>query len=532
VFLALASLSFVAYRNCFELFIPGDSYSFFAPFENSDSSTLFDAIKRDAPYLVGYSLLYFLFKLFGFNSAYWVMTAIILHALNAFLVYIISKKIIKLFLKKDDVWPSILVAAIFLLSPYQTENVLWTAINIKWLFHAIVTLSTINICIDYFIKDSFKKLLLIQFLFLLGLYSFEFTFVLPLLLFAFYLAFRKINLTTITYKSFLLRLVLPQAFMLVSYFIVSKLIYNTWIWHAGTPADFLQTSDYAKTLLKYFAKFFLLYRYLPIGEFGNALKSISENSSLMLLILLIFLSVLGFSIWKLFIKHKALGIISSALFLCFIISLLPVLPLDSSFLSYIYPDRYGYIPSVFFYLFVSITISQVLPKVVVALLSAYAILCVVLLSQTTSVWIQVNTYCNQLVESHKPFAEYEHAYLLNVPAYYKGVAAFRSAYESTVEIKNSTPPEKINVIAGCYQDSGSDSIASVEFNYKRITVIGPKRETPYFSTAGGWAKNYENDDFRVVFDASGCSYTIFFKQEIPKNSVFLYNSKGAWKKAG
>ena len=145
-------------------------------------------------------------------------------------------------------------------------------------------------------------------------------------------------------------------------------------------------------------------------------------------------------------------------------------------------------------------------------------------------WSSANKYCNQIAENYKPFLKYDKVYILNIPAYYKGVAAFRSAFAETIYIKNEkSPANKIQIISGCYQESAYDTLASVSLKGDTINVFGPKKKTPYFSTNGGWAKSYETDAYYVKYDLTGCSYKLVFNQEIPKNSAFI---SGYWKKTG
>src|SRR5436853_116302 len=80
-----------------------------------------------------------------------------------------------------SVLPSVTVAffswVIFLSSPYQTENILWVSVNVRWLFHALVTLAGFYFFLLHLSNPSVKKIISIQVLFLLGLFSYELTFI-------------------------------------------------------------------------------------------------------------------------------------------------------------------------------------------------------------------------------------------------------------------------------------------------------------------------------------------------------------------
>jgi hypothetical protein len=162
-------------------------------------------------------------------------------------------------------------------------------------------------------------------------------------------------------------------------------------------------------------------------------------------------------------------------------------------------------------------------------MAGYVALCWMLLMQTIPLWISTNEHCNQLVKNYQPFLKYDRVYVLDAPAYYNGIAAFRSAFRPTMYFKYDLPLEKIRFITGSYHDTDADSLISAHLSISSFEIKGKPRKTPYFCTDGGWAKSYETDEYSVTFDPKGCSYILRFKQEIPANSAFIYAVNGRWK---
>ena len=447
-----------------------------------------------------------------------------------FLFFSFQKKSPKRFLKKKGFVISFFSALIFLLSPYQTEDVLWVAISLRWLLNSLALFAAFYVFILHLEKPSNKKLLLIHFLFLLGLFSNETALIFPILCIVLFLLYNKFLKTNYKGKLFLPKLIFPQLIFIVVYFFISKILSGQWIWHG--PAGFVaQSSDFIQNILKYFAKFFLFYRYFVNDTTDEALRNFSQNGTAAMFLFLLVLAFVAFFLWRRSRSKKEEGYFLSAVFACFFISLLPSLPLDTSFLKWIYPDRYGYIPSFFFYLFVVSAICFLFKKVSFPFLAGYSILCWALLMKTILIWNAANEHCNMLIENYKPYLKYDRVYVLNVPAYYKGVAAFRSAFRAAIYFKqDKSPVEKIRVISGCYQESNYDSLVSVSLTAKNIEVSAVKKPSPYFSTDGGWAKSYETDEYKVDFDPTGCSYVLTFKKEIPLNSAFIYSVGDTWKK--
>ena len=163
-------------------------------------------------------------------------------------------------------------------------------------------------------------------------------------------------------------------------------------------------------------------------------------------------------------------------------------------------------------------------------LAGYSFLFWILLMQTISVWNSTNNYCNQLAKNFQPFLKYEKVFILDAPAYYNGLAAFRSALEERIYFEFGSPLEKINFISGSYHESSADSLVSIKVTDGSLVVKGPADRKQYFSIKGAWAKSYETDEYKVAFDSTGYSYTLTFKKEIPPNSVFIYASGDNWKK--
>ena len=190
------------------------------------------------------------------------------------------------------------------------------------------------------------------------------------------------------------------------------------------------------------------------------------------------------------------------------------------------------LPPYFFSAFFVLTVYFLMKKFSMPVSIGYCFLNWMLLIQTIPALRDVNDYCNTITKNYNPFLQYDRVYILNMPTYYKGVAAFRSAFAETVYMQyNRAPAEKISVISGCYQETLADSLVSVLISGDTVTIKGPKKKTPFFSTNAGWAKSYESNEYKVDFDSSGCNYTLVFKQEMPKNSAIVYLNNVNWKKA-
>jgi len=530
VFLLFTAIAFFAYRNTFDIFIPSDNYYIFYLFDKYGLEGLKESFRITDIYLVSTNVLFFFFKLFGISSFCWIALSVAFHVFNSFLVYWVCSCVQKLFLSRHNKWFSFFSGLLFLISPYQTETVLWEPTVFKLLVSAFFLLFASYFLFQYFISAKSFHLLWLHVFFLLAIFSYESSLFFPgICLLAFSFLWKK-NKNIISFKSFLLKILFPQAGFIFIYFLLCKLWYGHWIWHGGEPLDItVSPFIYTGNFLKYLAKFSLLYRYLHLEYIDVLLRQYYANP---FFVPLLFLSLGAVSALIIYLtKKRKESILLGFVFLCFFVSLIPVLHLDSSFLKYIYPDRYGYLPSAFFYMFYSGCIFFVFRKFALPLLCSITILFWLLLAQTISVWNDVNDYCNRIIQNYQPFLKYDPVYVLNIPSYYKGIAAFRSDFPQTIYFHHDkTLIAKIHVIAGSYVETPADSLLSVRIKNDTIEVIGRQKKKPFFSYYGSWAYSYETDDYKVVFDSSGCSYFLQFKKKIPENSAFIYTSNGSWKK--
>ena len=532
VFIVFALFAFVAYRDCFHIIIPADNYSQAYWFKDGFISGCYTSFhEHTPPHLIWFPIFSCFYYWFGLNSVCWITLSMLLHVINAFIVYLIAKKIFQtLFSEKGSIVP-IFSALIFLISPYQTEDVLWAPISVRWLFNVLVIYLGVLIFIHHLDKPSLKKNISFAILFLLGIFSNEPALVLPGIYVVLFLLYKKLDKTSVSLKSFLTQTIVPHIVFIGFYFLVSKLWSGHWLWHDGTFTEMSQSYNYPKTVLKYFAKFFLFYRYFASADIDIFLRSVSLNKFLLLALFLLVASAALFLFWKLIKQKNEIGFFLFTVFACFIILLLPVLSIDSSFLKYIYPDRYGYPASAFFYLFFISSIYFLFRKISIPVSLICFGLCWLLLMKTIPVWISANDYCTRVIQNYKPSLKYNRVYVLSMPSYYNGIAAFRSAFKQNIFYAfNKSPVEKIEIISGYYKESFSDSLMSVKKNADTIIVCGAKKRTPFFSTGAGWAKSHETDEYKVDFDSTGCSYRLTFKKEIPQNSAFIYANGVTWKK--
>lgn len=521
-------VSLIAFRDCFHIFIPADNAGQIYFFQQGNIFSMENQNKNASPYFVSFSFMYLFFKLFGTNPVDWITLAVFLHVINSLLVLIISAKLLRLVLSEKSLAISFFASLIFLVSPYQAETVLWSPTTIPVLLSAFLFLLALNFLIAYLLSKQIGHLIFSHIAFLLSAFSYESSFVLPVVVALLFFLLKKKFQTT--FREFFLSVIFPQGAVMVFYLVTTKMVFGSWLWHGGEIDILIPFSELVWNFLKYLLKFFFFFRYFIDNETYYFLRDLCGHKQWMIPIFFVLVVILWVILYFSFRSHNKKLIFSIMVFVCFSVSLIPVLPLDTSFVRYAYPDRYGYLPSMFFYFFLVAVFFFFFRKAALLIVIIYAALCFILLQQTNQKWKLTNEYCENLVEGIRNFSGYKRIYVLDAAAYYYGIPAFRSGFCHAVNLRYGWELDKIRFISGSYHNAPDDSLASVAIQQRKINVIGKQKITPYFSTDGGWAKPYETDEYKVVFDESGNSYTIYFKDEYPPNSVFIYAFQVSWKK--
>lgn len=533
VLLSFCVIALIAYRSAFGIFIPSDNFSelFFYAKHGAEGINLH--FNNGVIYLFSFPVIYFLYNLFGTDPYCWMALSVLLHAVISYLVFIIAKELTNPLFEKQSNYLGIVSGLLFLLSPYQTEAVIWSPTCLSMLFASFWTLFSLYFSIKYFSTQKTSYLCFLHLGFLLAVFSYESSFFLPFACAALFAYMRFTKITKVEIRTAVIKVLLPLLGLVFGYFLICKVFFGEWLIHGGTSFDFQTNIGHlTENLLKYFAKFFMMYRYWNFYTLESWIEKIYPGSLVAGALLILTFTLLFFAFLSSFKKQKEAACLVLVLFICFLFALLPVLPLDTSFLKIIYSDRYGYLPSVFFYMSIVIAIYALFKRIAFPLLTGIAVLFCILLDNTITAWKDTNQYCYALLKNFEPYMDRDKIYILNLPSYYNGIAAFRTGFLESIYFKyhKDVPKKSVAVISHSYMSSVVDSISVVKKNSKDLEVSASKRKTPYFGSGGGWAQSYSNADYTVTFDISKCAYLLSFQDSIPRNAVILQVSGTEWEK--
>lgn len=320
----------------------------------------------DVPGSFGYQALqpvlqfcnYLMFRVFGTEGLPWYLLFASLHGVNAWLLYRLIRRLLH---DEASMNPALAAGFLFLLSPYTAEVVVWR-VCLHYLLSCAFALGALHAALDYFETGSRRILWQVHGLFLLGLFSLEWSLVVPVLLGWLLVVY------TLSYRDWVASgrrfagLILPPVGLLAGYFALNKWMFGNWVGHYGASTHLkVDPQLLFSTMLKYFVKYAGFARYFEPGWkdkiFGWCDKpEVIGGSAAGIGLLLVLWLWRGFS-RKTHPRWQWAGFGLGAFF----ISLLPVANLFFYYLQWSENDRYGYFATAFFWMAVVLALSA-LPR--------------------------------------------------------------------------------------------------------------------------------------------------------------------------
>ena len=407
----------------------------------------------DNPFYMPFSFIFQALELSFFKSYLAIkIINLLLFLSTSFLLYMITTRILVISGNpKNKVSTTLIVTLLFLCSPYQTEAVNWFSSQAYLLstFFAMLALHQL-------IKDTLKTntaFYLYLLFFFFALLNKEISLILPFI--AFFLRSLQSNNQKVNLRLF----ILGNLIVLLVYFTLRYLYLGAFIGGYGIEAHTnLSPQILTYGIIAYLAKFFLYYRYLP--------QELRLAIPIIIFLISFVIAILHYTRFGALTKNR--GKLILVLLSIFIISLLPVLNLETSFLGNIQSDRYGYFPSIFFALFIGASLRPIWPKlffltgITIVGLSSY------LTIQTNTHWVEAKNIRDVFLSEITQLDDQKELILINLPDNYEGVYLFRHGFEQCINesLFNNLSIAYNHAITDNQQFKlkGSDSETNIEIN--------------------------------------------------------------------
>ncbi|GIV34918.1 MAG: hypothetical protein KatS3mg031_2453 [Chitinophagales bacterium] len=476
-----------------------------------------------------YHLVFFsLYKLMAFHASGWMLVMTFLHALNGLALYHVCAVLFRPLLPAGFRLAALAGSILFLVSPYQTEAVVWNAC-IHYLIATALLLTSLYAALQ-FLRRPLKRYLLIFYLcFLLSLFTLEIAFALPLMLVFLILLKPFPQLNALSRSKACMLLIVPLLMFLAGYFILNQIFLGAWVGHYGadTHLNFspqLLSSNFGK----YLAKYLLLIQFFPY-DIRQHIYTILEKYWWLL-----FLISLGIFM-MIFFKPScpASGKALTAWLVLFAIGLSPVLNLYFTDVVLIEGDRLGYFASAFFYPFIVLCVWTFLPRIKYVLLLLVVGVSAWCLNRNTSSWAHGAKITSSLTESFRWYNA-PHIYILNLPDNFNGAYMFRS-FDGTSALAEHLLLKKRKDLRGKITEIVNYNMVT-PFDSVRAEALSEKALRVELAQWGNWfwrngigATAYRGNGFEFIPDEWLHAYTLEF-DSVPDSDIrIIYQCGAAWR---
>ena len=471
-----------------------------------------------------YAIVAILYFLFGLHTIGWYIFFIAMHALNTTLLYIVCKKI---FSNTNTENRSSLMAFLgsvfFLLSPYQSENIIWAATS-----HYCASMCILLLSILWLIKkttgEKTYSLGLFHLLFGISLVTLEISFLFPLVLLAVYFLYRVLNKNRLSLPDYGLKILLPQALLVFTYCLFHTIFFHSWIPHDRASHDTVFSFSHAiTTLTQQMVKLFGFVHFLDYSKRETIYQSLLHWKRGLGVLVLIFTAI-SFFIYK---KKKENLYISYFFILSAMLMYAPYMRLYFMWIARIENDRYNYFASAFLFSFFIFLLFHFHKSVRYAIIFLYIGTFITCLFPVISARKHSARMHQQYLAQLPVDSSNGKLYLLNVPASCKDAYMFRSAGRLGIAyqaIYNRDIFERVDQVAW-YNAQSEEDIAEIKKVSDSSYHVQLKTDGSWWMQQSIGASDKENDTYSFKLDGGG-GYLLTFKKKLGEEDKILLYSGG------
>lgn len=507
------------------------------PFSNWITCYGFPALEQLRHLILG--IFYYAFNVDGIG---WYLFFTSFHILNIYLIYRLCCAFFQRYNLPSVQATAFVVATLFAFSPYHAEPLTWR-VNFVFLFIPSLFFLSLLLYFKFQSSNKIKDLLILQGFFIFGLFTFELTMALPLVLSAL-IFFESLgnqthltkNNTPITkgetafFKQWL-PVVIPQLSLIGFYFFLQKTVIGKWIGHYGADTHMNFAPDVIfPNILKYSSKYLFFSRHFKQTSkeqiYGFCSQPMVWGTCLFLILALLIFSILK---WK---NIKPSGRLAWILFACYVLCLLPILNIHFSFTLHIENDRYGYLPSAFFFILIGVFLVKIPLFIRVILIMTYLTFSIYFTKENVRRWAQGDQVYRSLLADFR-WENADNVYILSSPDNYEGAGLFRryrrqdSGVEDALKyIGRREFNANIYEISNFNQHEKSKGF-SVQKDSTGLITLQFKNFGSWWWDCGHGTSGYETDNF--YFKTRKGRKADFRIHNLGKNDVVIYADVDKWR---
>lgn len=464
-----------------------------------------------------------IYKIFGSENIAWYFAYCLSHAFAAFLSFCVIRKLLNIFEQKNAYEIAFFTAFLFLISPYQTEVVVWR-VCIQYIVVQICMMLSILLILEES-KNFFLKLFIGIILFIVALFSIEQAIMIPFILLIIFI-FLALTKKQIVNRKLVISLFLMQLCEIIIFFSLSKILYHKWIMHYGSQVftGFISIDTFSR-FAKYFLKYILLFRHWNYTTANSFYAFICKP----VVFFSLTISIISICIYLLikFIKGNLKTGFILLLIALYAISLFPVLQLYFSTLLFVEGDRLGYISSIFIFAIFIFTIYQSWKNTARLIVFILIGLNLFFLSRTNTDW----KISQEILTSYNNSYNFKarKIFVLATPENYKGIYLIRTKAGLAELLKyraNKIIHQDFVDVVHFNQCSINDGI-KVEKENDSTLILGFTKTGNWFWRDALGASDYSNADFK--YRAEEWTSKVTLRNFDPKQDILIYPDSSKWK---
>lgn len=469
------------------------------------------------------AFLYVFYRLFDLRPLPWYVAFTAWHSLNTYLVYRLSENLLQAFALKTSRWIPIAGALLFLLSPYQSEVVVWR-VCFNFLLVTSLMVGSLLVAAHWLESDRQQRPWGVYGLFIVALFTFELSLVLPFLL----MSLAYFHPSGPRRAAWLW---VPPLLSLGGYFLLNKWLLGVWVGHYGAETHLrFSISEITAHGLSYTAKLLALVRYWPYPEREWLFLGLRQTWVLVLIGGGLFLILLLSTAFRKRLKPKYQLLTLFALW--FGLALGPIINLYFDYLLFIQHDRYTYLAAAFFYPGLVLLVSGIPRKWFWPVFVAYLLLHLIMLVRTNRYWQESSVIYWRLIDSFDQYPAAE-VWLLNVPDNLQGAPLFRDYGDQPQGVADALQYLRRKPYTGTLREVAQYNLATVidyvaaEWQENGSLEVSFQQWGNWWWRSGRGLTNYETPAYEV--QNQGHHYLLKPKQSIAE-VVLLIQKEGAWQR--
>lgn len=463
------------------------------------------------------------YSLFGASHLAWFLLFTGLHSLNATLVYVFFKRLFTNNHFGYATGVALVTCLLFLVSPYQVENVVWGA-TLHYALCMLFMWCIMLLYASYLQRGGVYKLWLSYLLFAVALVTLEIALVFPIIfLLVFGVLWRQANGAHTPFRLLKL-LVLPMLVLVGAYLLLSLQLKGDMIGHYGSDMHLkCSIPQIFGNWWRYLAKLLGYVHFWPQHQQTEVYVRLGHH----IFTYGLWAALAAIWVWLYRIRPRAAWFALGWGAVAFV-ALLPVLNMLFIYFHNGENARLSYFASPFVLAMPVLFLSWVAPRYIIAYALLMMGLNATLLHTQTTKW-HYAALAHQTALDSPLFYGPGKAYLLNLPSYYDGAYVFRNQHRlHWARAFHGLPQifDKLEFLLSANMHTPADSV---------IVTALPQANTykVAFATAGNWfwhngykTISRSDKDMTVTIDENHHSYTLTIPNLKPEDKLLYFTLNG------